>query len=125
MRQTTEKHRDHIQWTLTTRLEHLDFADDVVLLSHNHQDIQYKLTWLGMISVKAGLRIKKSKTKGMTIKTTNADRLELDGEEIDEVEDFAYLGSNISKDGWSDWDIQVRIGKVRTTFIIQGCPRHS
>jgi len=38
---------------------------------------------MSKISAKAGLRISKSKTKGMRINTTNADRLELDGEEID------------------------------------------
>ena len=54
-----------------------------------------------MISAKAALRITKSKTKER-INTRNADRLELDGEEIDEVEDFANLSSNISKDGGSD-----------------------
>ena len=36
-------------------------------------------------------------------------------------EDFVYLGSNISKDGGSDRDIQVRIGKARTAFTIL-CP---
>ena len=86
------------------------------MLSHNRQGIQSKLTRLAKISTKAGLRITKSKIKGMRIITRNTDRLELDGEEIDEVEDFAYLGSNISKDGGSDRDIQVRIGKARTVF---------
>lgn len=66
-----------------TQLEDLDFADDVALLSHNHQGMQSKLTRMSKISAKAGLRISKSKTKGMRINTTNADRLELDGEEID------------------------------------------
>ncbi|XP_078348429.1 uncharacterized protein LOC144633428 [Oculina patagonica] len=50
----------------------------------------------------------------MRVNTKNADRIELDEDEIDEVEDFAYLGSNISKDGGSDQDIRVRIGKVIT-----------
>lgn len=54
-----------------------------------------------MITAKPDLRINKSKTKGR-INTRNADRLELDGEDIDEVEGFANLGSNISKDGGSD-----------------------
>ena len=54
----------------------------------------------------------------MRINTSNADRLELDGEDIEEVEDSVYLGSNISKDGGSDRDIQVRIGKARTAFTI-------
>ena len=71
-----------------------------------------------MISAKAGLSISKSKTKGMRINTTNADRQELNGEEIDDVKDFAYHGNNISKDGGSDRDIQLTIGKARTAFII-------
>ena len=54
----------------------------------------------------------------MRVNTRNTDRIELDGDEIDEVEDFAYLGSNISKDGGSDQDIRVRIGKARFAFAI-------
>ena len=54
----------------------------------------------------------------MRVNTRNADKLELDGEAIDEVENFTYIGSNISKDGGSDRDIQVRIGKARTAFSI-------
>ncbi|KAL9978171.1 hypothetical protein ACROYT_G015662 [Oculina patagonica] len=118
MRRTTEKHQDGIQWTLTTRLEDLDFADDIALLSHNHRSMQSKLTRLAKISMQTGLRISKSKTKVMRVNTKNADRIELDEDEIDEVEDFAYLRSNISKDGGSDQDIRVRIGKARTAFTI-------
>ena len=79
-RQTTEKHRDGLQWTLVAQVD-VDFADDVALFSHNYQDIHSKLTRmpLGMISERAGLRINKSKTKGIRINTANADRLELDG----------------------------------------------
>ena len=118
MRQTTEEYRDGIQWTFTTRQEDLDFADDFSLLSNNHQDMQSKLTRLAKISAKTGLRISKSKTKVMRIYTRKADKLALDGEAIDEVENFTYLGSNISKDGGSDQDIQVRIEKERTAFAI-------
>ena len=46
------------------------------------------------------------------------DNIKLDGEAIDEVEDFTYLGSNISKDGGSDRDVLARIGKARTAFAI-------
>ena len=70
-------------------------------------------------SAKAGRRISKSKTKGMKINTTNAGMQSRTGwVDIEEVEDFVYLGSNISKDGGSDRDIQVRIGKARTAFTI-------
>ena len=77
-----------------------------------------KLTRMAKIAAKACLRINKSKAKGMRINTTNADRLELDGKEMDEVEDIAYLGSNNSKNGGSDQDIHLWIGKARTAFTI-------
>ena len=54
MRQTTEANRDGIQRTLTTRLEDLDFADDIALLSHNHQGMQAKVTRLAKISAMYG-----------------------------------------------------------------------
>ena len=94
-----------------TRLEDLDFADDIALLSHNHQGMQDKVTRLAKISAKTGLRISKSKTKVTRVKNRNVDNIKLDGEAVDEVEDFTYLGSNISKVGGSDRDIMARIGK--------------
>jgi len=112
-RQTTEKNKDCIQWTLVTRLEELNLGDDVALFSHNYQDKHSKLTRMGMISARAALRINKSKTKGMRINIANADRLELDGEEIDEVEYFAHPGINISREGGSDGDIQLGIEKAK------------
>ena len=118
MRRTTEKHQHGIQWTLTTRLEDLYFADEFALLSQNYRSMQSKLTRLEEISMKTGLRISKSKTKMMRVNTKNAERIELDGDEIKEVKDFAYLGRNISKDGGSDQGILVRIGKARTAFTI-------
>ena len=118
MRRTTGANRDAIQWTLTARLEDLDFADNISLLSHNHQGMQAKVTRLAKISAKTGLRISKSKAKVLRIKTRNMDNIKLDGNTIDEVEDVTYLGSNIRKDGGSDRDILARIGKERTAFAI-------
>ena len=42
MRRTTEGQRNGIRWNFTTTLEDLDFADDIVLLSSKHQQIQDK-----------------------------------------------------------------------------------
>ena len=63
MRRASEANRDGIQWALTTRLEDLDFADVIALLSHNHQGVQAKVKRLAKISAKTGLKISKSKTK--------------------------------------------------------------
>jgi len=57
--------------------------------------MQSKLTRLAKISMQTGLRISKSKTKEMRVSIRNVNRIELDGDEIDEVEDFGYLESRL------------------------------
>ena len=42
MRNTIKQNKRGIQWTLTERLEDLDFADDIVLLALRHIDMQEK-----------------------------------------------------------------------------------
>ena len=44
MKQTKTNKKTGIQWTFTKQLEDLDFADDISLLSHRHQDAQEKLS---------------------------------------------------------------------------------
>ncbi|KAK2193196.1 hypothetical protein NP493_14g07058 [Ridgeia piscesae] len=40
MKKTTTNRRNGIHWTPWSQLEDLDFADDLALLSHSHQQIQ-------------------------------------------------------------------------------------
>ncbi|KAK2171237.1 hypothetical protein NP493_1088g00044 [Ridgeia piscesae] len=42
MKMTTRNRRHGIQWTPWSQLEDLDFADDLALLSHTHQQMQEK-----------------------------------------------------------------------------------
>ena len=42
MKKTTKYRRNGIQWTPWRQLEDLDFADDLALLSHSHQQMQEK-----------------------------------------------------------------------------------
>ena len=50
MKICTKQRRNGIQWTLNTQLEDLDFADDLALLSHSHQQMQEKTSELAAIS---------------------------------------------------------------------------
>jgi len=43
---TTEGKKNGIQWTPWTQLEDVDFADNLALLSHNHDQMQGKSTGL-------------------------------------------------------------------------------
>lgn len=46
-----------IRWQLNSRLEDLDYADDLCLLSRTHKHIQQKLDLLNAESNNAGLKI--------------------------------------------------------------------
>ena len=107
-----------IQWTFTTSLEDLDFADDLALLSHRIQDIRDKTRALEVQSAKVGLKINATKTKLMRIGTKRDNSVSVTGEWVEEVDEFTYLGSIVSKKGGTNEDIQARIGKARQAFAM-------
>ena len=120
MRTTTEGKKNGIQWTLWTQLEDLDFADDLALLSHNHDQMQSKTTRLAATSERTGLKINRGKSKVMRINTTNENPITVGGEQLEEVDSFTYLGSVIDKEGGTDVDVRARIGKARAAFNMLG-----
>ena len=62
-------------------------------------------------SVKVGLKINATKTKLMRVGTKQDDGVMITGEQIEEVDEFRYLGSIVSKNGGTEEDIQARIGR--------------
>ena len=97
-------------------MDDLDFADDVALLSHNHQQMQAKTSDLYHTSVQIGLRINKQKTKILRINAGTDEPVTIEGEELGEAESFTYLGSVMDKSGGTDADVKTRIGKARSAF---------
>ena len=86
-----------IKWLNNTTLEDLDFADDIALLSHSYNDQQIKTTSLSDIASQVGLLINSTKTK--ILKTlTSPNAITLNGNDIEKVNNFTYLGSYISYD---------------------------
>ena len=98
MKTTTAGRNNGIQWTLWTQLDHLDFADDLTLLSHNHNQMQDKANRLATTSAGTGLKINKKKTEMMKINTTANALVTVGGQLITEVESFVYLWSVVDRD---------------------------
>jgi hypothetical protein len=117
MRTTTTQSRTGIQWTLCEQLEDLDYADDLALLSHAQQQMQEKTNNVAATSAQVGLKIHRGKTKILKINTDKQIPVTLDDEALEEVEAFTYLGSVIDKQGGTEADVKVRIGKARAVFI--------
>ena len=97
-------------------MDDLDAADDLALLSHNHQQMQAKTSDLHHTSVQIGLTISKQKTKIMSITAGTDEPVTIEGAELEEVESFTYLGSVMDKSGGTDADVKTRIGKARSAY---------
>ena len=116
MRKTTSGNNTGIQWTFSKKLEDLDFADDVALLSHRLQHAQSKLNRLSEEARKVGLKINKGKTEVMRVNSEQDTPIQLDEEVLMDANSFIYLGSIVGKDGGTDDDIKSRINKARLAF---------
>ncbi|CAH8523239.1 unnamed protein product [Schistosoma haematobium] len=117
MKTSTSEGKHGIQWTAQNQLDDLDFADDLALLSRTREQIQIKTANVAAVSASVGLSIHKGKTKVLKFKAENSNPITLDGETLEDVESFTYLGSIVDRHGGSDADVKARIGKARAASL--------
>ena len=116
MKVTTTDCRRGIRFTLTTYLEELDYADDISLLSSWQRDMHEKTDRLTETAQKLGLKVNTSKTKLMKMNRKSNDPVTINNSDIDDVNEFTYLGSKIAKDG--DSEVNSRITKANQSFAM-------
>ena len=114
--QVTSSVRKGIRWTLTSVLEDLDYADDIVLLAQRHQDIQDKTNALATTAGNLGLKINIKKTRHLRMSSRNNESILVNVEVVFEVDHFTFLGSKVSTSGDGEEEILVRISKVSQAF---------
>ncbi|VDP34846.1 unnamed protein product [Schistosoma curassoni] len=114
---STSERKHGIQWTDRMQLDELDFTGDLALLSQSQQQMQEKTTSVAAASAAVGLNIHKGKSKVLRYNTACTNPITIDGEDLEDVKTFTYLGSIIDEHGGSDVDGKVRIGKARTSYL--------
>ena len=117
MRNTTAGNKTGIRWNFTSKLEDLDFADDIALMSSCYTHMQTKTRQLNQFAARTGLRINKKKTQILRINSKCENRILIDDQELKEVDKYKYLGANVSKQGGGGDDIVNRICKARVSFM--------
>ena len=117
MRNSVQGKNTGIRWKFMSKLEDLDFADDIALISSKFNDIQDKTTAVKEWAEKAGLKINIGKTKSMRLNTKIDRPLRIDGKELEDVDQFTYLGSKVTKEGGASEDIKSRLQKARSAFL--------
>ncbi len=116
LRRSLDGRRRGILWNLTEHREDLDYADDIVLHSHNFGDMQAKLNNLVEESQKVGLRVNIEKTKDFRVNSRTTEAFRIGEEAIERVDNFLYLGSKIDENGGTLLDVQQTINKARGAF---------
>ena len=111
-------------------LTHLRFADDILLLSHQPQELQKMMQELDEESRKMGLHISEhQKTKVMMRDKLRGHIITIQGKGIEEVDNYIYLGKRISLSNETTGEINRRIqlawakfGKLSFIFGDQELP---
>ncbi|VDO82338.1 unnamed protein product, partial [Schistosoma mattheei] len=122
MKTSTYEGKRGIQWTSRMWMDDLDLADDLALLSHTQQQIQEKTTSVAAASAAAsaaaiGLNKHKGKSKILRYNTACTNPITIDGDDLEDVKTFKYVGSIIDEHGGSDADVKAWIGKTRAAYL--------
>ena len=78
-------------------INHLRYADDITLMAESEEELKCFLMKVKEESEKVGLKLNIQKTKIMTSGPITS--WETDGETLETVSDFIFLGSKITADG--------------------------
>ena len=103
-------------------LKSVRFADDQALISQSAKGLQTLVDALGKQCEEYGMKINHKKTKVMRFRKASRARnlklnIRVDGQNLEQVEQFNYLGSTLEENGHSSKDIRKRIALAKEAFM--------
>ena len=98
-------------------LNNLRYADDTTLLAESEEELKSLVMKLKEESEKVGLKLNIQKTKIMASSPINS--WQIDGETVEAVRDFMFLGSKIAADGDCSHEIKrhLLLGRIAMTNL--------
>ncbi|KAK6750083.1 hypothetical protein RB195_002210 [Necator americanus] len=99
----------------------LEYGDDVVILASNKAKLQHALNLVSKLVPVYGLRLHAEKCKQIWVPTRPSAGIREDGQPVQLVDEFGYLGCMLKNDGGYERDIKQRCAK--TTFATTKCQR--
>jgi hypothetical protein len=101
-----------------TCVPNIQYADDLTVCAESRGDLQSMLLVLNTSCTKWGMKINGEKTKVLSIGEAGDDHppITLNGQIIEEVDSFSYLGSEVDKMGKVEKEVGVRLEKAATVY---------
>ena len=101
----------------------IGFADDLVLCAHSEGDLQKMVDILARITSAFGQTIATSKTKAMVVQSKQPNRseiagvnIQINGQDIQQVQEFKYLGSIQNSKGNLDNEVERRRAAMMQSY---------
>ena len=114
MRKLVGHGENGIRWKFRSKLDDLDFANNI----DTRQQMQNKTKRINEESKRVGFKISMEKTKVMKVNAKNQEGITINGlDNIEEVEEFTYLGAKMCKEGGGVKDLKNRLSKARGSFV--------
>ena len=88
------------------------YADDILIWGEDNIEVQEKIDRWSMITEDYGMKISKEKSESLLMyrgRRPKWNKIKLGGIELQEKEEFKYLGSIVTKDGKCDIEVRKRI----------------
>ena len=98
-------------------LNHLAYADDLVLISESPAEAQESLDAFNREVQRAGMEISLTKTEVMMVNSDGPSDIILNGVKIKEVRSFNYLGSALNDEGEISEAVSNNCSKARTAIV--------
>lgn len=104
-----------IKVNFNTSVNILLYADDVVIIQNNEDDLQRSLYYLNIISQEYDFIISTEKTKILAFwgKSQIRSKIILEGRSLEQVENFNYLGCDINTRNTSEDDVNKKVSKFQ------------
>jgi hypothetical protein len=99
------------------------FADDQAMLGSSIAGLQWLMNKLTEVAEEFGMSINIKKTKIMRISKSDARKFEIkvNGQCLEQVSQFKYLGSTITEDGRCQKEVRIRIAMAKEAFNKRKC----
>ena len=101
------------------RISNLRYADDTAITAENENELQIPAERVNQEGKDFGMKMNIKKTKTMVVSRKSEIpkvKIHLDGQEVEQVSKFVYLGELITENGKSEEEIRRRIEITRKSF---------
>ena len=99
-------------------INNLRYTDDIIFMAENKEQLKRLSMKVKEECEKVGLKLNSQKTKIMASGPLTS--WEIDGETVETVSDFIFLGSKITADGDCSHEIKRRLLLVKDAYSLEG-----